>query len=92
MKLLENVVLLELTRRRENVHYYRSRGVDVDFLVTRDNKPFELIQVSYSISEPHTYAREVDSIMKASEKLDCNNLTIVTFNKEKVIRKGGKVI
>jgi predicted AAA+ superfamily ATPase len=91
-KWLENNVLLDLTRRRETIHYYRSRGADVDFLVTRDNKPVELIQVSCSISEPHTYAREVDSIMDASEKLDCYNLTIVTFNEERVISRGGKVI
>ena len=60
--------------------------------LTRENKPTELIQASYSISEPHTYAREVDSITEASEKLDCNNLTLVTFNEERGISKGGKII
>jgi hypothetical protein len=91
-KWLENTVLLELTRRRENVHYYRSRSADVDFLLTRDNKPVELIQVSYSISDPSTYAREVESLLDAGDKLDCSNLSIVTFNEERVINQGGKTI
>ena len=57
-KWLENTVLIELTRRHENVHYYRQKSADVDFLLTKENKPVELIQVSYSINDPGTYFRE----------------------------------
>ena len=91
-KWLENTVLIELTRRHENVHYYRQKSADVDFLLTKENKPVELIQVSYSINDPGTYIREVGSLVEASKKLDCNRLSIITFNEERTINHDGKTI
>jgi Predicted ATPase (AAA+ superfamily) len=91
-KKIENTVLIELIRRRETTHYYRTSSSDVDFLLTKNNKPCELIQVCYSINEPITYAREINSLLRASEDLDCNNLTVVTFNEEKIIKQDAKVI
>jgi predicted AAA+ superfamily ATPase len=63
-----------------------------DFVLTKENVSFELIQVSYSINDAETYARETDSLLKASEKLNCNNLTIITFNEEKNIERNGKTL
>lgn len=91
-KWLENAVLVELTRRRENVYYYRSKSADIDFLLTRDNRSFELIQVSYSINDPGTYVREVNSLLEASKKLNCNRLSIITYNEERTINQDGKTI
>ena len=91
-KKLENTVLVELIRRKENIHYYKAKSADVDFVLTKENVPFELIQVSYSINDPETYARETNSLLEASEKLNCNNLTIVTFNEERNIERNGKNI
>ena len=91
-KWLENTVLIELTRRHENVHNYRQKSADVDFLLTKENKPVELIQVSYSINDPGTYIREVGSLVEASKKLDCNRLSIITFNEERTINHDGKTI
>jgi predicted AAA+ superfamily ATPase len=34
---LENAVLVELVRRRENVHYYKTASADVDFVLTKEN-------------------------------------------------------
>ena len=91
-KKLENTVLVELIRRKENINYYKAKSADVDFVLTKENVPFELIQVSYSINHPETYARETNSLLEASEKLNCNNLTIVTFNEERNIERNGKII
>ena len=91
-KLLENAVLVELIRRRENVHYYRTKSVDVDFVITKDNRPYELIQVSYSINEPGTYVREISSLLKAGKKLNCGSFTVITFNEERDITLNGRVI
>jgi len=85
-KKLENAVFVELTRRGENVYYYKTASEDVDFLLTKENHVSELIQVCYSINEPLTYARETKSLLNAGQKLKCNNLTIVTFNEEKAIK------
>jgi predicted AAA+ superfamily ATPase len=89
---LENTVFVELIRRGENVHYYKTASEDVDFVLTKENKACELIQVCYSINDPATYAREINSLLGASEKLGCSNLTIVTFNEEKTIKLDEKVV
>ena len=85
-------MLVELIRRKENIYYYKTKSADVDFVLTKENVPFELIQVSYSINDPETYAREINSLLEASEKLNCNCLTIVTFNEERNIKRNGKNI
>ncbi|XES76314.1 MAG: ATP-binding protein [Candidatus Bathyarchaeia archaeon] len=91
-KKLENTVLVELIRRREQIHYYKTETADIDFVLTKENKACELIQVSYSINESETYARETKSLLETSEKMNCPKLTIVTFNEEKKIEQNGKTI
>ena len=91
-KKLENTVFVELIRRGENVYYYKTASEDVDFVLTKENRTCELIQVCYSINDPATYAREINSLLGASEKLSCSTLTIVTFNEEKTIKLNEKVV
>jgi len=42
----------------------------------------DLIQVSLSISDDETKSREIKSLLNASDKLRCNNLTIITLDEE----------
>jgi predicted AAA+ superfamily ATPase len=91
-KKLENAVLIELLRRGKNVHYYLTKSTDVDFVLTEENKVIELVQVSYSISDPATYARELTALLEASKKLNCNTLTVITFNEERNIERDSKII
>lgn len=80
---LENAVLLELLRRnappRRDVFYYRptSRSREVDFVVSERGQVVELIQVAYDISNPKTLSRELASLVEASRKTGCKNLTLV---------------
>jgi len=80
---LENAVLLELLRRnaptRRDVFYYRptSRSREVDFVVSERGQVLELIQVAYDISSPKTLSRELSSLVEASNKTGCKNLTLV---------------
>jgi len=91
-KKLENAVLVELIRRRVNVHYYKSSSADVDFVVVKDSRACELIQVCYSLDNPLTYKREMRSLLSASEELKCDNLWVITFNQDKIIEQGSKKI
>jgi predicted AAA+ superfamily ATPase len=91
-KKLENAVLVELVRRGEKVHYYKTASADVDFVLTKENRACQLIQVCYSINNPTTYAREINSLLNASEKLNCDDLTVVTFNENKTIKQQKKVV
>lgn len=42
----------------------------------------ELIQVCWDLSDPKTKKREIDSLIKASQALKCNNLLVVTSDFE----------
>ena len=84
-KSLEDIVFIELFRRRANVMYYKSDKSDVDFAIVEKNIIKELIQVSYSIENPNAYAREINSLINASKETGCKDLKILTFNEKKTI-------
>jgi predicted AAA+ superfamily ATPase len=83
---LENIVCIELFRRRNqtlNDVYYFKNGYEIDFVLVSDNKVVELIQVSVDISAQKTFNREVNALIRASEELRCNNLTLITLNEDR---------
>ena len=96
-KLLENQVFIELLRRgydtEKSLFYYHSRNdKETDFVVREGNKVKQLIQVCYEMSNEKTEKREVSSLVECAGELKCDNLTIVTWNDERVIEKNGYVI
>ena len=85
---MENAVFLELTRRRRGEIYYwreygRSTGLEVDFVVSRNFEPLELIQVTYASSEAELDGREVRSLRKAMESLGVERGTVITWDLER---------
>ncbi len=96
-KLLENQVFIELLRRgydtEKSLFYYHSRNdKETDFVVREGNKVKQLIQVCYEMSNEKTEKREVGSLVECADELKCDNLTIVTWNDERLIEKNGYVI
>ena len=81
---LENVVALEIMRRinpeSDQVFYLKkNKSYEVDFVVVKSNHISELIQVTYDFSNPSTklYNRELMGLVKGSEALGCDNLTLI---------------
>ncbi len=91
-KKLENTILVNLIRKNKNIHYYKTKSSDIDFVVTEENRACELIQVSYSIKRPRYIRKRNQLPLEASDKLNCQKLTVVTFNEENNIERNGKVI
>lgn len=95
---LENVVYIELLRRCAHdvldVYYYKpgSRAKEIDFVVCDQDKAVELIQVAYEIDSQRTYDREISSLVKASEALSCDNLTLIAFSETRDVNVDGKTI
>ncbi len=95
---LENVVYIELLRRCTgdflDVYYYKPnpKAKEVDFVVCDKGKAIELIQVAYDIDAPKTYERETSSLVKASEALHCDQLTLVAMTQSRDVIKDGKNI
>jgi predicted AAA+ superfamily ATPase len=77
---LENLVFLELRRRGHEIYYYLESSYEIDFVIRKGSQTTHLIQVAWSINEPDTRDREVSALLKASSKLRCRSLVILTRN------------
>jgi len=96
--LLENLVFLELMRRRKSVHYYADpHGKhEVDF-VSRDpeKKAVELIQVCADLSRAETQERELRGLQRAAtafRHLPDENLLLLTMDHRGVEQVAGRKI
>lgn len=93
---LENVVCIELLRRYRpqyaDLFYYKERSYEVDFVIAKAGQVVELLQVSYDISSDKTQKREIKALLAASDKLKCNNLTLITFDRQENVSIDGKTI
>ena len=95
---LENVVYVELLRRAaiyfHDIYFYKptSQSKEVDFVVCEQSRVIELIQVAYDIDSPKTYTRETSALLKASENLHCDRLTLIAFDTTRDVEIEGKRI
>jgi hypothetical protein len=84
-RLMENMVAIELKKREleEKIYifYWKDhQGREVDFVVKDGLKIKQLIQVTYASSKDEIEKREIKSLLKASDKLNCKNLLIITWD------------
>ena len=98
-KRLENVIAIELQRRvnaDEQVFFYRKvRDYEMDFIIVQGSRVKELIQVTYDFRNPSVklYNREVGNLFKASDKLHCDNLTLIMmFGDKRDIVENGRTV
>ncbi len=86
--LLENIVFLELKRRFEEIFYYKTKeNYEVDFLIKEQEKITHLIQISYTLNDEKTKKREIRSLIKAKQELNCKaKLLILTMDENEKIK------
>lgn len=86
--LAENVVFLELERRKvanpnlETFYWKDARQREVDFLVKRDLKVEQPIQVCWELTQPETKSRELRSLRKAMKELGIQEGLVITEGEE----------
>ncbi len=96
-KLMENTVFLELLRLKNQnplieIFYWKDyQQREVDFVVKEGEQIKQLIQVTYDLN-PENEKREIGNLLKASKELKCNNLMIITWDQNEIIKKDGKEI
>ncbi len=82
-KKLENLVATELYRRtfttEEKLFYWKEK-YEVDFVIFSENSVKGLIQVSANVENIKTIQREKRALIEAANKLNCDNLIVVTEN------------
>ncbi len=86
---IENIVFLELLRRKQDIYYYKTKNDrEVDFLVKQGAQVVELIQVCYSIEDEQTRKREIAALKVARGELKSDTpvpCTLLTMDKEEKI-------
>ncbi len=97
-RLMENVVYLDLMRRRSSdraleMYYWKDyQNREIDFILRRGKKIVSLIQVTNASGGDEVDNREKRSLLKGSELLKCNNLKIITWDyKEEEIIDNKKI-
>ncbi|MEW6528347.1 MAG: ATP-binding protein [Candidatus Micrarchaeota archaeon] len=97
-RILENIVAIQLQRKKETdheleVYYWKDYfQKEVDFVLKRRQKIVELIQVTALSLLDELKEREIDALIAASERLKCNNLTIITIDFEAGLKVKNKAI
>ncbi|MEA3514367.1 MAG: ATP-binding protein [Nanoarchaeota archaeon] len=97
-KRMENIVFLEIIRKRNNnplldVSYWKSSdGKEVDFIVREGRKVKSAIQVCYSFADESTKKREINSLLSCLDYFKLNEGMIITEDYEDVQKIAGKTI
>lgn len=82
-RLYENVVAIslkqrELAREIDLFFWKNDQQEEVDFVIKKGVEIAGLIQVCYDTSQPKVRERELRALVKASDALSCNDLTVIT--------------
>jgi len=96
-RLMENLVFVELLKRgltpNKDLFYYKTRNnKEVDFVTRKGTVADSLIQVSYDTSDQTTEKRETSALLEAGEELRCDNLLLITWDRDEVKNIKGKDI
>ena len=86
-KLLENIVFIELKRKRKEIYYY-SDNRECDFIVKDENKIIQAIQVCYELTKENK-EREIEGLTEAMNKFKLKEGLILTYDKEEEIKLKG---
>lgn len=89
-RFLENTVFLHLKRTGMETWYHRGKR-ECDFICRRDKNSFSAYQVSWLVS-PENEKRETEGLLEAMDRLGLSEGTIITFDQEDKLSKGGKTI
>lgn len=93
-KLLENLVYLHLRRNlgaESGLHFYKNKK-ECDFVQTSHGEVTHLIQVTYTLANEDTRAREVEGLLEAARTTGCSNLLILTLEEEEEIETDGYTV
>ncbi len=86
-RLMENLVCIELLRKKSyyrpelEIYYWKDHQQrEVDFVLKTGSKVDELIQVTNVSSREEIEKREITSLIRAGEELNCKNLVLITWD------------
>jgi len=98
-RLMENVVFIELLRRKLyfnpdwELYYWKDHmGREIDFVVKNKESIKELIQVTYASDKNEVDQRELESFKAAALEMKPDNMLVVTWDYEGTTLVNGKTV
>lgn len=93
---METVVALELLRRTrqlmKDVYYFRDSRHECDFVICDRRRVEGAYQVTYDISAPKVYEREVEGAVAAAKATGLQEATIITYSEMKDVHHPSGVL
>ena len=89
-RLLENVVFLQLKRKKKEIFFYKQKR-ECDFLLREGLKIVEAIQVTSYLTK-NNEEREIGGLLEALDEYGLKKGLILTLDEEKEIKKNNKII
>ena len=89
--ILENLIYWELRRNGKELFYFNENGAECDFVVTKNEKIEQLIQVCYELT-PENREREQRGLQEAMDFFKTDNGLIVTYKQKDAYMQKGKQI
>lgn len=77
-RLLENVIYLELLRRKMNVYYHADDNQECDFVIRQGLNITQVIQVTWTLNH-QTRPREIRGLLGAIEQYGLSSGTLITW-------------
>jgi len=87
---LENVVFVELKRRKKEVYYFSEKN-ECDFIIKDGSNICEAIQVCYNLDK-NNKEREINGLIEAMNKFNLREGLIITFDQEEEVKIDNKKI
>ena len=89
-KLLENLVIIELKRRNEDIYYFK-KSKECDFVIKKGMKIIKAIQVCYKLNETNK-KREIGGLLEAMKDFKLKQGFILTYDQEEEMKIENKKI
>ena len=80
-RLLENVVFIHLKMQGQEIYFHKNRK-ECDFIIRKNNKIIQAIQVTLNLSDEKVRNREIDGLIDAMSTYDLQEGFIITENEE----------
>lgn len=84
-RLLENIVFLQLKMQKHDIYFHKHRK-ECDFLIRKDNRITQAIQVTTNLSSEIVKQREVEGLIEAMSLYDLKQGYILTENDQATIQ------
>lgn len=93
---MENIVFLELERRRKtltNISYWKNQQQEeVDFVIHTTGRVEQIIQVCRDVTDTGVMKREIRALIKASDQMNCDDLLVITEDYDSLEEHKGKMV